>query len=88
MDERDLRICAEYFLEHQNQLFDEPVAENMEEACEFLDECMAQVFNDIHEVKDYFEDAGMDVDGMDDDEIRGQMEVFSLPVGRYLIVEG
>ena len=77
MDERDLRICAEYFLEHQNQLFDEP-----------LDECMAQVFNDIHEVKDYFEDAGMDVDGMDDDEIRGQMEVFSLPDGRYLIVEG
>ena len=52
MDERDLRICAEYFLEHQNQLFDEPVAENMEEACEFLDESMAQVFNDIHEVKD------------------------------------
>ena len=49
---------------------------------------MAQVFNDIHEVKDYFEDAGMDVDGMDDDEIRGQMEVFSLPDGRYLIVEG
>lgn len=88
MREKDLKICAEYFLNNQGQLFDEPVAETQEEAEEFLEECMAQLFDDISGVRDYFEDMGMDIDGMEDEEVAEQMEVFALPDGRYLVVEG
>ena len=35
--------CLEIFLKKQGQLFDEPVAETLEEAEEFLDDCMAVV---------------------------------------------
>ena len=35
--------CLEYFLAHQEQLLPEPVAETMEEAEEFLEDCMAVV---------------------------------------------
>ena len=33
--------CLEYFLAHQEQLLPEPVAETIEEAEEFLEDCMA-----------------------------------------------
>ena len=36
----------------------------------------------------YFEENGMDVDGMSDEELEEASEVFSLPGGGYLIVEG
>lgn len=49
---------------------------------------MAVVCEDIHEVRDYFEDAGSDISGMSDDELLDQSEVFSMPSGRFLIVEG
>mgnify|MGYP000162807778 CR=1 FL=1 len=88
MDERDLRICAEYFLEHQNQLFDEPVAENLEEAEEFLEDCMAVVVDSLEDVREYLEESGMDVSGMSDEEVEETAEVFALDDGTYLIVEG
>lgn len=88
MKEQDLKICAEYFLKNQKQLFDEPVAETLEEAEEFLDDCMAEIFDNIREVKSYFEELGMDIGGMDDDKIKEQMEVFALPDGRFFVVEG
>lgn len=88
MKEQDLKICAKHFLKNQKQLFDEPVAQTVEEAEEFLDDCMAEIFDSIKEVKAYFEDAGMDIDGMEDEEIKEQMEVFSLPDGRFFVVEG
>ena len=69
------------FLEKQAQLFSEA-------AEEFLEDCMAVVCEDIHEVRDYFEDAGSDISGMSDDELLDQSEVFSMPSGRFLIVEG
>ena len=34
------RECLETFLKDQSQLFDEPVAETLEEAEEFLEDCM------------------------------------------------
>ena len=39
--------CLEIFLRKQGQLFDEPVAETLEEAEEFLDDCMAVVVNSL-----------------------------------------
>lgn len=79
---------VEVFLKKQEQLFDEPVAETLEEADEFLDECMAIVANNYKEVKDYFEENGADTAGMSKEELLGQSEVFAMPDGKYLIVEG
>ena len=49
MNEYD-ETCLEYFLEHQLQLFDEKVANNPEEAEEFLEDCMAVVCRNLKEV--------------------------------------
>lgn len=81
------KLCLETFLEKQSQLFDEPVAESLEEADEFLDECMAQVFHNLKEVKRYFKE-NLDASGMSDEELLEASEVFPLPDGRYLVVEG
>ena len=78
----------EVFLEKQEQLFPEPVAETLEEAEEFLEDCMAVVCKNLREVKEYFDEAGTDISGMSDDEILEACEVFELPSGRFLIVEG
>lgn len=80
--------CAKVFLDEQTKLFDEPVATNLDEAREFLEECEAQVFDSLDDVKDYLDELGMDIDGMDDDEIEEQLEVFKLRGGRYFVVEG
>ena len=80
--------CLLTFLQNQGQLFAEPVAETVEEAEAFLEDCMAVVVDSIEEVRDFFEENGMDVDGMSLDEIEEASEVFVLPNGQYLIVEG
>ena len=41
--------CLETFLKKQGQLFDEPVAETLEEAEEFLEDCMAVVVDSLNE---------------------------------------
>lgn len=51
------KACLTYFLEHQNQLFPEEVAETMEEADAFLEDCMAVVCKNKNEVKKYFEES-------------------------------
>lgn len=76
------------FLEKQGQLFDEPVAETYEEAEEFLEDCMAVELKNLKEVKKYLDELGADVEGMSMEEIKEACEVFELPSGRYLIVEG
>ena len=76
------------FLENQTQLFSEEVADSPETAEEFLEDCMAVVCKNLKEVRDYFDEAGTDIAGMSDDELLEQSEVFSLPSGRFLIVEG
>lgn len=86
MNEFD-EVCLLYFLENQNQLFPEAVAETPEEAEEFLEDCMAVVCKNLKEVKSYFEDQGADIDGMTLHDFEDASEVFALPDGRYLVVE-
>ena len=80
--------CINTFLEKQGQLFPQPVAESYEAAEAFLEVCMAAVVNSIAVVREYLEDMGADVDGMTDEELEDASEVFALPDGTYLIVEG
>ena len=44
--------CLQTFLNMQSQLFDEPVAETLEEAEAFLEDCMAVVVDSIKDVRD------------------------------------
>lgn len=83
-DEEYLRT----FLKMQSQLFDEPVADTLEEAEAFLEDCMAVIVDSVREVREYFEESGADVEGMSDEELEDASEVFELPNGQYLIVEG
>lgn len=78
----------EVFLKEQGRLYDEPVAETLEEAEEFLEDCMAVEVKNIKEVRKYLDEAGADVSGMSDEELEEACEVFALPSGGYLIVEG
>lgn len=80
--------CLLTFLKKQNQLFDEPVAENLAEAEAFLEDCMAVTVPSIEEVREYFLENGADVQEMSDEELEEASEVFPLPDGSYLIVEG
>lgn len=80
--------CLITFLKKQSQLFDEPVAETLEAAEAFLEDCMAVVLDSLEEVREYFEENGADVDGMSLDELEEASEVFPLPNGQYLVVEG
>lgn len=87
MHEYDDAVIA-CFLKKQGQLFPENVAESPEEAEAFLEECMAVVVDSVQEVLDYFEEAGIDIEDADEEEILEAEEVFDVGDGRYLIVEG
>lgn len=80
--------CLKTFIKKQDQLFDEPVVSTLEEAETFLEDCMAVVLESLEEVKEYFEENGADVDTMSLEEIEEASEVFTLPSGEYLVVEG
>ena len=80
--------CLRTFLKMQSQLFDEPVADTLEEAEAFLEDCMAVIVDSVREGREYFEESGADVEGMSDEELEDASEVFELPNGQYLIVEG
>ena len=75
------------FLKNQLQLFREKVAEDEQEAAEFLEDVCAVVCKNKKEVIEYLEDA-MDVSGMTEQEMLSADEVFDIGDGRYLIVEG
>ena len=62
--------------------------ETVEEAEEFLEECMAVVVNSVKEVWEFFEEEGVDMEGADENGILEADEVFTVGDGRYLIVEG
>ena len=85
--EQYLEECEEVFLKDQGKLFDEPVAETIEEAKEFLEDCFAQVFENISEVRAYLDEEGMDVSGVSDEELADELEVFAISDGRYFVVE-
>ncbi|MBR3276957.1 MAG: glyoxalase [Eubacterium sp.] len=81
-------LSVKYFLEHQDQLFDEEVAYDEESAREFLEDNFAVLCESLDEVRDYLDEEGMDVTGMTDDELLEQAEVFDIGDGTYLVVEG
>ena len=81
-------VVLQCFLENQGQLFPEPVANSLEEAEAFLEECMALVVNSPKEVWEHFDEQGIDLEGADEEEILTADEIFDLGDGRYLIVEG
>ena len=80
--------CAKVFLRDQKQLFDEPVAYDLDEAKEFLEDCMAVYCKDIKELREVMDDEGMDVSELSNDELLEQLEVFKLDNGGYFFVEG
>lgn len=80
--------CAKVFLRDQKQLFDEPVAYDLEEAKEFLEDRMAVYCKDIKELREVMDDEGMDVSDLSNDELLEQLEVFKLDNGGYFFVEG
>jgi hypothetical protein len=86
MNEYD-ELVLDTFLGNQGQLFPEPVAETREEAEYFLEDCMAVVLGSLQEVRDYFDEIA-DVSDMSDEDLAQAGEVFAVPDGRYLIVEG
>ena len=57
------------FVKNQLQLLPETVADNIDEAEAFLEECMAVVVNAIDEVWDYFDEEGIDLEGQSKEEI-------------------
>lgn len=81
------KVAVQTFLDRQLKLFPERVADTLEEADMFLDDCCAVVVKDKKAVKKYMLE-NLDAYGMTDEEILAAEEVFSLPDGRYLIVEG
>ena len=64
------------FLEKQLQLFPEKIAESIDEAEAFLEECVAVVVSSLDEVWEYFNEEGIDLDGLDRDAIATAPEVF------------
>ena len=87
MEEFD-KIVLQTFLQEQGKLFPEPVASTEEEAESFLLDCLAVVCDDIQDVREYLDEMGMDVTGLTDEELEEAEEVFVIPDGRYLVVEG
>lgn len=78
-------VCVKFFYENQERLFPERVAENTAEARDFLEDCMAEVFDSRKELEDYMKDEGVDTSDYGD--VTEALEVFALPDGRYLYVE-
>ena len=76
------------FLRDQKKLFDEPVAETRQEANDFLEELMAVGVGSADEVREYFEEEGVDFEAPEIEDILKADEVFEIGDGRYLIVEG
>ena len=87
MGEYDEKVLKA-FLDNQMQLFPEIVADSLEEAEYFLEDCMAVVCRNKKEVRKYFEEAGLDIAGLTEEELFEQSEVCAVGDGRYLIVEG
>jgi len=77
------------FLKKQSKLFPEgDVVSSIDEAEAFLEDCMAVVVDSAEEVLEYFDEAGIDIEGAGLDDLSDIDEVFEIGDGRYLIVEG
>ena len=88
MPEFDDVVCKAFF-DQQDQLFPEgDVCESVEDARDFLIENLAVVVNSIDEVMEFFEEEGLDLEGLTDESILDADEVFEIGDGRFLIIEG
>ena len=82
------KLYYSVFLDNQEQLFSKTVMSTYEEAEDFLVDSMAVIVNSVREIWEFFEEEGLDLEGMDDEEdILEAAEVFVIGDGRYLIVE-
>ncbi|MFI3237186.1 MAG: glyoxalase [Lachnospiraceae bacterium] len=79
-------IVLQCFLKNQEQLFTKIAMHSLEEVDEFLSECMAVVVDSVEEVNEYFEEEGVDMDGLSGNAVLEASEVFTVGDGRYLIV--
>lgn len=79
--------CAKVFLQNQERLFKEPVATTLEEAIAFLEDSFACIFDTSEEIRDYWDENGIDTRGMSEQDIIEALEVFELPDGRYMVIE-
>ncbi len=75
------------FLEQQEKLFPEAVAETEEEAEFFLEDVCALVFDTQRETIEYMKE-NLDTEEMSDEELLSCEEVFPVGDGRYIVVEG
>lgn len=85
--EKHMDECARVFLRDQGKLFDEPVAETIDEAVEFLEDCFAQYFGTLKDLRKFMDDEGLDISELSDEELEEQLEVFKLDNGGYFFVE-
>ena len=76
------------FLQQQEKLYPERIAQTREEAAAFLEESFAVVLGSAKEVWNYFDEEGLDVSDYDQKNITDAPEVFAVGDGRFLIVEG
>ncbi|MBQ7076991.1 MAG: glyoxalase [Lachnospiraceae bacterium] len=76
------------FIKDQAKLLGRDEFTTLDEADEFLTDCMAVKLKTIDEVREYLIDAGMDAYGLSDEELLAEAEVFALDNGEYLVVEG
>lgn len=79
--------CAGVLLKEQERVFGERVAETEEEAIDFLKDCFAVVLSGAKEIREYWDECGIDSEGMTDDEILEADEVFELPCGKFMVLE-
>ena len=87
MNEFD-EVVLKCFLDNQEQLFSKTVMSTYEEAEDFLVDSMAVIVNSVKEIWEFFEEEGLDLEGMSEEEdILEASEVFVIGDGRYLIVE-
>jgi len=87
MNEFD-EVVLKCFLDNQEQLFSKTVMSTYEEAEDFLVDSMAVIVNSVREIWEFFEEEGLDLEGMSEEEdILEASEVFVIGDGRYLIVE-
>ena len=80
--------CLKAFMDNQEKLIGRKEFTTLEDADEFLSDVMAVKLESVNDVREYLIDEGMDAYGLSDEELCMEAEVFKLPSGKYLVVEG
>lgn len=75
------------FLKKQLDFYPEKVADDAEEARDFLQDIMAAVADSRREVLEYLDEVGVDTEGLTEEEIFGMPEIMEVGDGRFLLLE-